>query len=61
MTSSSATEALLWPQRADPLEDSERGFYRFVGGFEPDGGAWPPGGCQHVGLFVRGLAHRVKD
>jgi hypothetical protein len=26
MTSSSAAEGLLWPQRADPLEDSQRGF-----------------------------------
>lgn len=61
MTSSSATEALLWPQRADPLEDSERGFYRFVGGFEPDGELGRQVGVSTLGLFVRGLAHRVKD
>jgi hypothetical protein len=36
-------------------------FYRFVGGFERMGELGRQVGVSTLGLFVRGLAHRVKD
>jgi hypothetical protein len=61
MTSSSAAEALLWPQRADRWRAPNDVFIGSLAASSRMGELGRQVGVSTLGLFVRGLAHMVKD